>query len=458
MKIRTVCVCPFAQALLFCWVALGDPLTITNITVTASTEATATKPETKTVTITGTGFDATTKDPQTLKFTLSPSTDAPTTNLIKSTDFKASSTTQATATFQLSKRVTGTIYVTLNNVNRTSNAYPFDTGVVCLESVGKQCLLRWEIDTTSATGSSTQTNNSTTPNIMVKLDYQWHSPNDGNSATDTLFPPGNNTSRSKVARMAIHGILRAGYTQVTTGTKLQPTANSTPTPNSLSSKSTTTSGNADTSSTACSGNASASSSCMAATPQQAFVSELGGTLGWTTKQDGQGTFAEFGFGVRGQFQDLIAINKLVQSGGISYLDLSSANSRNVVGFYEGVLRFKLSSFGHDLPAIADLSSPDKQNKYSNVSHFLVLEAGFQNNSGLQQLATNPRTNTRDRFVGRLSLTPELPNTNHTKALVGFEYSAGFYGGPKIVQVFFGINTNPLKLFTKPKNANTANTN
>jgi hypothetical protein len=64
-----------------------------------------------------------------------------------------------------------------------SNKIGFNTGVstsVCLDAVRTTCDLRWEIDATTATGSSNQSSKSTAPNIIVKLDYQWHAPGDQN--------------------------------------------------------------------------------------------------------------------------------------------------------------------------------------------------------------------------------------------------------------------------------------
>jgi len=159
-----------------------------------------------------------------------------------------------------------------------------------------------------------------------------------------------------------------------------------------------------------------------------------------------------GLRVRGQFQDLLPANKVVQNGGISYVDLSAFNTRNIVGFYEAVARFKVSQFNHDRTPIAKLkdgSSDKAKPSYSNSSSLLMVEAGYQYNTGLQQLAQNQQTNTKQRFVGRVYLTPEIPNTNHTRPLIGFEYSSGLNGGPKVVQIFFGMNVNALKLFTNP---------
>jgi hypothetical protein len=100
---------------------------------------------------------------------------------------------------------------------------------------------------------------------------------------------------------------------------------------------------------------------------------------------------------------------------------------------------------------ASKKSGSQKSTYShNSSNFLVMEAGYQNNSGLQQLAANPMTNTRNRFVGRFYLYPPLPGTTQTKPVIGMEYSGGIAGGPKVVQIFFGLNLNPSKLIQNNK--------
>jgi hypothetical protein len=247
---------------------------------------------------------------------------------------------------------------------------------VCLESVQSTgCMLRWEIDASSVTGSSSPINTRTTPNILFKLDYQW-AKNRGSIVSHLIF--------------------KTGYTQVPVATKIQSIGTANP------------------------------ATVTAALPQQAFVVEAGGTVGWTLGRNGQGTFTEIGGGVRGSFQDIIPNNQVIERGGSSYVDLSSANLTTAVGLYEATGHFKLSSIGHDTGG------------YHNVSNLLVIEAGYQNNSGLQQL-------TRNRLVGRFYAYPEISSTNHTKLLVGMEYSAGIAGGAKIIQVFFGTNLNPAKL-------------
>jgi hypothetical protein len=168
------------------------------------------------------------------------------------------------------------------------------------------------------------------------------------------------------------------------------------------------------------------------------VAQAGGTFGWTVGI-GDTSFAEFGLGARGSFQDLIASNQVVQSNGLTYIDLSSNNPRNVIGLYEATARFKIASWGQ--------KSATTTGSYHNTSDLLVIEAGYQNNSGLQQLIANsPQTNTRNRFVGRFYIYPPVSASTKTKLAVGMEYSGGINGGPKIVQLFIGTNLNPSKLF------------
>jgi hypothetical protein len=245
---------------------------------------------------------------------------------------------------------------------------------VCPESVQSTgCMLRWEVDASTVTGSSAQTNARTTPNVLFKLDYQWAKNNEP---------------------VVSHLIFKTGYTQVPVATKIQPAASA------LLPASTD------------------------AILQQAVVVEAGATFGLTLGRNGLGgAFAEIGGGVRGSFQAIVQSNQIVERGGVSYVDLSSANLTNAVGLYEATGHFKLSSIGH---------------VGGNVSNLLVIEAGYQNNSGLEELE-------RNRLVGRFYAYPEVSSTNHTKILIGVEYSAGIHGGPKIIQIFLGTSLNPVKL-------------
>ena len=75
-----------------------------------------------------------------------------------------------------------------------------------------------------------------------------------------------------------------------------------------------------------------------------------------------------------------------------------------------------------------------------------------------QLAANPQTSTRNRFIGRFSLYPPLPGTTQTKPVIGMEYSGGIDGGPKVVQIFLGLNLNPAKLIQNNKASSATLTN
>ncbi len=288
-----------------------------------------------------------------------------------------------------------------------------DTQTECLEALqAGGCQLRWEFEITGVLGKSTQSNSTATPNILAILDYQWRAPHDPRirkhepAAQPTMLD-----------RFVTHLVLKSGYTQAATAGKLQSVGNA---------------------------QLAANPPTSAAVNQPAFEIEAGGTLGWTIGRDGQGgIFSELGFGARGAFQDLLPSNQVYQSGGLTYIDLSSNNPQTVIGLYEVTAHFKLAQWNHNQPASA-------AGAYRNVSNLLTVEAGYQNNSGLQQLiAANPSIATRNRFVGRFYINPELPNAGHTKITIGMEYSGGLDGGPKVVQIFFGTNLNPGKLFSQP---------
>jgi len=352
----------------------------------------------------------------------------------------AGSTTTATATFTLAKDAAGTINIgvvtpppggKITVPPDPSLTAAYYTGIQCLESVGSTCALRFEIEASSASTSSSNTATNTTPNILVKLDYQFVSPK---KTTANNFRRSDKTKGPRPAgnpsRLDIHGVLKVGYSQVTTTTNLTPTTTSAaPAPAMTCPAPATAAGQ-----TPCT---------TAAAPQQAFIADAAAHVGWKTKQDTQGVFATVGGSFRAAFQDIIATNQITKINDVSYVDLSALNPRNVVGLYEGVARLSVSQFH----GAATVPSGDDTvyDSSENVSNFLVVEGGYQNNSGLTHLvATSPQMDTRNRFVGRLSLYPEIPGTSHTKGLVGFEYSAGFGGGPKIVQLFFGLNANALK--------------
>jgi hypothetical protein len=246
---------------------------------------------------------------------------------------------------------------------------------------------------------------------LVTLDYQWHSPK--NRIQKQILSENNSWSD----HLSIHANGKSGYTQVVAANNVQTAPSST------------------------GGTSNCSSGCTIAVPRQAFVGEVGFRLGWTASVDGQGTFGEVGVGAHASFQYLIPKNQIVQNGGVTYINLSTANPNDVVGFYEATAHFRLAQLGHDktLPSAAT----------GNSSSLLVIEGGYQNNRGLQGLdASSPQTSTRNRYVGRFYLNPEISSTNHTKISLGMEYSGGLNGGPHVVQVFFGTNLNPAKLFGK----------
>jgi len=369
----------------------------------------------------------------------------------------------ATVTFKLTNSATSveTVSVWVQTANGPSAKLPFNTGVAtstCLETLKTgECALLWQVDATSATGSSSQSNNNTAPNILVKLNYQWRSPKNQLQKSlvksqleakleqlkheQSLAEDVARLQKAKYEQKQIEDVLathkwdnsptdhlvghanfQTGYTQVVAATQVQ---------------STTSSGG---SAASCPGGSSSSTStCMAAIPQQAFVAELGATLGWTTGAKGQSILGEFGFGARGSFEYLIPANKVVQSGGLTYIDLSSANPQNAVGFYEATGHFKLMQLGHN-KTLPDAST-------QNASNLLVFEGGYQNNRGLQGLMPgNPQLDTRNRYVARFYVNPEISSTNHTQITIGMEYSGGINGGPHVVQLFFGTNLNPAKLF------------
>jgi hypothetical protein len=396
--------------------------------------------------------------------------------------------TKATVTFKLRDDATApeTVNVWVQTAAGHSSKVTFDTGVAsstCLEALKSGgCALLWQVETTSATGSSSQSSNSTTPNILVKLDYQWRGaqsrtqkrlflqqvealdPNKAAQADAHTLEvrqqqarsnpflqhllrkaeaaaqkqnakvTGNNSKTTKfdIAKKALdpswtdhlaaHVDFKTGYTQAVAATNIQPTT-----------------GTAGTSTSCPGGTTTTTTTCTSATAQDAFVADLATRFSWRTNVEDQFA-AEFGLGARGSFQYLIPTNKVIQSGGLTYIDLSSANPQNAVGFYEATGHFRLVQPGHNKGVATSTST-------NNVSDLLVVEGGFQNNRGLSQLmASDAQINTRNRYVARFYVRPELPSMKHTQLTMGIEYSAGINGGPHVVQLFFGTNINPASLF------------
>jgi hypothetical protein len=302
---------------------------------------------------------------------------------------------------------------------------------VCVESVQNGvCTLRWEIESTGITGSNGQTNNRTSPNILVTLDYLFKSPANKNIHTLVRNAPNTDAYLRNHPNIKVSGSwtdsligrlnFKTGFTQIVAANKVQPaTATTTTCPtNSASSGSSTT--------------------CTIAAPQDAFIAQVAGNLGYAWGVDGQGTYADLGIGAKGSVEYLVSQNQIVQSNGLTYVSLSSLNPQDVVGFYETTGHFRLGQWGHD----KTMSTGTAQ----NTSTLLLIEGGYQNDRGLQQLS-NPQTNTRNRYVGRFYLYPEIPNAKHTRITVGMEYSGGMNGGPHVVQIFFGTSLNPSKLFS-----------
>ena len=304
----------------------------------------------------------------------------------------------------------------------------------CLETLQSgECQFRVQVDTSAAVGNGSQTNTSTTPNIMVTLDYQWHPPQnikklkalEARAKKDELLPQDQKAlaEKEKVPRLAIHLRGRTGFSQTFAATNVQPTSTNgganPPCPSSSQSPS--------------------SGDCMLAIPKPAFIAELGGRFGGTTAVDGGGFYGEFGVSGRGSFQYLVPTNQIVQNNGASYIDLSSTNPHNAVGFYEIMGYADVAQHDHTLATL----------KTENSSPLLVIEGGYQNNRALQQLLpASPRSSTRNRYVGRFTFNYEVSKATHSQISFGMEYSGGINGGPHVVQIFIGGNLNPAKLFGK----------
>jgi hypothetical protein len=378
-----------------------------------------------TVKLTGTGL----KDGATVEF------DTP--NIMQSTVTSGTNPggTQTTAVFTLVASLMAmpsSIGIRVDNGSGAVSSYkPFKIVTetdVCVEAQQSGgCTLRWEIQATGINSNNSQTNNKTTPQILVTLDYQFRAPRfnafhsiaKSDKKNFKASFPGIKASGSLTDLLSGHADFKAGFTQALVANQVQPvsTTNGSCPKNSSSSTSSTT--------------------CTVAVPQDAFITEIAGKLGLTWAVDGQGKYAEAGLGIRGSGQYLISQNQIVQNNGLSYVSLSSLNPQDVVGFYETTGHFRI--FQHDT------TMPDGTTQ--NASSFLIIEGGYQNNRGLAELIGNsPQTNTRNRYVARFYLYPELPNTNHTKITVGMEYTGGIDGGPHTVQIVFGTNLNPAKLF------------
>jgi hypothetical protein len=439
----TPCTLGVATLLYFAVVAFADTTattttpTLTNITPKGTASGDSTSGYDLKVLLTGTGFAS----------SMDVNFDSDKVTLVAKS-LKIISDTSAKATFHLTKDAPDIVNVTVTVGTAKSEPYALATGTTCIDALPTgACRLRLTVVGTTATGSASQTGTSTTPNILATLDYQWMSPKPPDVVKNRnvlkLMALGKDASNAKAAaakaaapkqgmmdRAVAHASFTTGYTQVPTANKVVPTtANGASTPSMTLSERT-------------SSGATTPATTTMATQQQAFVAQGKATFGFSLGRDGSGTFAELGGGARGSLQYLLSPNQIIQNGGLTYVNLSANNPNNATSFYEFTGHFNVGQYNHDQKATT-------ANTYDNVSHLLVIEGGYQNNSGLQQLiAGSPQTNTRDRVVGRFYLTPELPgNSKHTTITLGMEYSRGMNGGPKIVQVFVGTNLNPAKLFS-----------
>jgi hypothetical protein len=339
---------------------------------------------------------------------------------------------------------TGQVVTAQQYKTGTTDYSPLSVGVAvsetvstCLEALSSgECQFRVQIDTSAAIGNGSQTNTNTTPNILVTLDYLWHPPQDtkhlvpflaalnekitiqGLKPADVILP-----KKDMFPHLAVHAHGKFGFTQTFAASSVQPTATNGGTAPSCPSKS----------------QSASSPNCMLAVPKAAFIGELGGKFGGATGVDDAGFYSEFGLHGRGSFQYLIPRDQIVQNNGASYIDLSSVNPHNVVGFYEIVGYAQVAQHDKVLSTF----------KVENTSPLLVVEGGYQNNRGLAQLLpASPGTSTRSRYVGRFSFNYEVSKSTHSQVSFGVEYSGGINGGPHVVQLFIGGNLNPAKLFSK----------
>ena len=320
-------------------------------------------------------------------------------------------------------RVGAAVYSPISSAVKVGDT---DTCVETLQS-GK-CQFRIQVDTSAAVGNGSQTSTNTTPNIMATLDYQFRPPQDveGKNGLKALQArdPSNHTSIDNYPSWAAHLRIRTGYTQTFAASNVQPTpTNGGAAPSCPSNSKSPSSGN-----------------CMLAIPKPSFIAEIGGRFGGTKSLDGEGHYGEYGVSGRGSFQYLIPTNQIVQNNGASYIDLSSTDPHNAVGFYEIMGYAEITQHGQTL---------SNTKKAQNSSPLLVIEGGYQNNRALQQLMpANPQSSTRDRYVGRFSFNYEVSKATHSQVSFGVEYSGGINGGPHVVQLFIGGNLNPPKLFGK----------
>jgi len=326
--------------------------------------------------------------------------------------------TQILGTLKLADSVVSSFKIGIRTDQGMSNLKEFSvasgTEESCVDRNGNRIcsVFRWQIDTNAATTSSTTSNTRTSPDVMVGLDYQ--------------VSVVNTTQSRGFKSLTNHLMFKTGIGQITTADTVQPVSNGGSSNVPASSSTTTPCPGTPAATTA---SAAPSTGCQTLTTHQAFVADIGATLGWEIGRDGQGRFAEGGIKARGSLQAILPGDQLLQQGGNFYSDLGSVNLRNVVGLYEMVGRLRIAQ--HDNGQVGTQFK-------SNSDDLLSLEIGYQNNSGLQHLVTsNPALNTRHRLVGRFVLSPEVNAQTHTRIQIGIEYNAGINGGPRDIKFIYG---------------------
>jgi hypothetical protein len=366
--------------------------------------------------------------------------------------------TTITATVVVLSDAFGTVQIAINTPNGTSASLPFYTGAIaggssgsCTDKNGQSTCsqIHWEVDTNAATTSSQQSNARTAPDVLFKLDYQIRTAQaktldqareTGAKCNSPIGAFCADATKSFVQTMTAHLIFKTGLSQVAVSDKVQPLAagSTTPAPSTTPCPGTP----AATTSTTTKVTTPPPDGCPALTTHQAYIVEAGGTFGWELGRNGEGTFTEAGIKARGSFQALLPSDQIVQSQGNFYSDLTSVNLRNAIGLYEFTGRFRVAQRNHDEGSINSITG-----KYQkNPDDLLVIEAGYQNNSGLQHLiTTSPLTNTRNRFVGRFYAYPEINAASHTRVLFGVEYNSGINGGPRDIRLFYGASLDPAAL-------------
>jgi hypothetical protein len=356
------------------------------------------------------------------------------------------------ATIFTTEKAQGTVQISVNVGGKPSNSKDFDTGVAVSEStqscVDKNGLnicnqLRWELDTNAATTTNQTSNAKTVPDLLFKLDYQFMSttaPKAKNGKCQSTVKRGDFCpldDKGFKTGMTGHMIFRTGLAQVSSGDKVQAASSDGKTP--------------PPSSAPCPGVGSTQAStqttgspqgCTALVPHQAYVVEAGGTWGWEHGRGDGGTFIEGGLKWRGSGQIIVPSDQIIENQGNLYSDLKNVNLRNAIGIAEIVGRFRIANWGHD-KSIFDSSTGRFK---GNPDDLLVIEGGYQYNTGLDRLNLNdPLANTRHRFVGRFLANPEINPATHTRVTFGVEYNSGINGGPRDIKLLYGATLDPSAL-------------